>query len=72
MKTIRKYRQAFLLGTIFCMLFFALRFPCGAQEAGETLSEYQAADVSAENLNQLTGLDGTKVSSTVCPVRLLK
>ena len=46
MKTIRKYRQAFLLGTIFCMLFFALRFPCGAQEAGGTLSEYQAADNS--------------------------
>ena len=46
MKTIRKYRQAFLLGTIFCMLFFALRFPCGAQEAGGTLSEYQAADDS--------------------------
>lgn len=46
MKTIRKYRQAFLLGTIFCMLFFALTFPCGAQEAGGTLSEYQAADNS--------------------------
>ncbi len=46
MKTIRKYRQAFLLGTIFCMLFFALIFPCGAQEAGGTLSEYQAADNS--------------------------
>ncbi len=46
MKTIQKYRQAFLLGTIFCMLFFALRFPCGAQEAGGTLSEYQAADNS--------------------------
>ena len=46
MKTIRKYRQTFLLGTIFCMLFFALRFPCGAQEAGGTLSEYQAADNS--------------------------
>lgn len=46
MKTIRKYRQAFLLGTTFCMLFFALRFPCGAQEAGGTLSEYQAADNS--------------------------
>ena len=46
MKTIQKYRQAFLLGTIFCMLFFALTFPCGAQEAGGTLSEYQAADNS--------------------------
>ena len=46
MNTIRKYRQAFLLGTIFCMLFFALTFPCGAQEAGGTLSEYQAADNS--------------------------
>ena len=46
MKTIRKYRQAFLLGTIFCMLFFALTFPCGAQEAGGTLSEYQSADNS--------------------------
>ena len=46
MKTIRKYRQAFLLGTTFCMLFFALTFPCGAQEAGGTLSEYQAADNS--------------------------
>ena len=46
MKTIQKYRQAFLLGTTFCMLFFALRFPCGAQEAGGTLSEYQAADNS--------------------------
>ena len=46
MKTIRKYRQAFLLGTIFCMLFFTLTFPCGAQEAGGTLSEYQAADNS--------------------------
>lgn len=46
MKTIRKYRQAFLLGAIFCMLFFALRFTCGAQEAGGTLSEYQAADDS--------------------------
>ena len=48
MKTIRKYRQAFLLGTIFCMLFFALTFPCGAQEAGGTLSEYQAADNSGD------------------------
>ena len=48
MKTIRKYRQAFLLGTIFCMLFFALRFPCSAQEAGGTLSEYQAADNSGD------------------------
>lgn len=48
MKTIRKYRQAFLLGTIFCMLFFALTFPCGAQEAGGTLSEYQAADDSGD------------------------
>ncbi|EGC77711.1 hypothetical protein HMPREF9353_01290 [Treponema denticola F0402] len=28
------------------MLFFALTFPCGAQEAGGTLSEYQAADNS--------------------------
>ena len=46
MKTIRKYRQAFLLVTTFCMLFFALTFPCGAQEAGGTLSEYQAADNS--------------------------
>ena len=46
MKTIRKYRQTFLLGTTFCMLFFALTFPCGAQEAGGTLSEYQAADNS--------------------------
>ncbi|UTC82927.1 capsule assembly Wzi family protein [Treponema denticola] len=46
MKTIRKYRQAFLLSTTFCMLFFALTFPCGAQEAGGTLSEYQAADNS--------------------------
>ncbi|UTD07193.1 hypothetical protein E4N90_04235 [Treponema denticola] len=49
MKTIRKYRQAFLLGTIFCMLFFALTFPCGAQEAGGTLSEYQAADDSGDD-----------------------
>lgn len=48
MKTIRKYRQAFLLGTTFCMLFFALTFPCGAQEAGGTLSEYQAADDSGD------------------------
>ena len=48
MKTIRKYRQAFLLGTTFCMLFFALTFPCGAQETGETLSEYQAADDSGD------------------------
>lgn len=49
MKTIRKYRQAFLLGTTFCMLFFALTFPCGAQETGETLSEYQAADDSDDD-----------------------
>nr|WP_315316342.1 hypothetical protein [Treponema denticola] len=48
MKTIRKYRQAFLLGTTFCMLFFALTFPCGAQETGETLSEYQATDDSGD------------------------
>ena len=48
MKTIRKYRQAFLLGTIFCMLFFALTFPCSAQETGGTLFEYQAADDSGD------------------------
>ena len=48
MKTIRKYRQAFLLGTIFCMLFFTLTFPCNAQETGGTLSEYQAGDDSGD------------------------
>lgn len=48
MKTIRKYRQAFLLGTIFCMLFFALTFPCSAQETGGTLFEYQATDDSGD------------------------
>jgi len=31
------------------MLFFALTFPCGAQETGETLSEYQAADDSDDD-----------------------
>ena len=33
MKTIRKYRQAFLSGAIICLLFFVLTFPCSAQEA---------------------------------------
>ena len=33
MKTIRKYRQAFLSGAIICLQFFVLTFPCSAQEA---------------------------------------
>ena len=33
MNTIRKYGQAFLSGAIICLLFFAVLFPCSAQEA---------------------------------------
>ena len=59
MKTIRKYRQTFLLGTTFCMLFFALTFPCNAQEAGGTLSEYQAADDSDDDEFTADSEDGS-------------
>ena len=39
MKTIRKYGQAFLSGTAFCMLFFASALPCAAQDAADTDSD---------------------------------
>ena len=39
MKTIRKYGQAFLSGTAFCMLFFASALPCAAQDAADPDSD---------------------------------
>ena len=51
MKTIQKYGQSFLLW-MFCMLFFALVFPCSAQETAGVdgkAGTAQAADTSSDS-----------------------
>ena len=50
MNTIRKYGQAFLSGAIICLLFFAVLFPCSAQEEAGVdgkAGTAQAADASS-------------------------
>ena len=52
MNTIRKYGQAFLSGAIICLLFFAVLFPCSAQETAGVdgkAGTAQAADTSSDS-----------------------
>ena len=56
MKTIRKYGQAFLSGTAFCMLFFASALPCAAQDAADTDSDAKPVFTVGGKMETLHGL----------------
>lgn len=56
MKTIRKYGQAFLSGTAFCMLFFASALPCAAQDAADTDSDAKPVFTVGGKIETLHGL----------------
>lgn len=56
MKTIRKYGQAFLSGTAFCMLFFASALPCAAQDAADTDSDANPVFTVGGKMETLHGL----------------
>ena len=56
MKTIRKYGQAFLSGTAFCMLFFASALPCTAQDAADPDSDAKPVFTVGGKMETLHGL----------------
>ncbi len=56
MKTIRKYGQAFLSGTAFCMLFFASALPCAAQDAADPDSDTKPVFTVGGKMETLHGL----------------
>ena len=56
MKTIRKYGQAFLSGTAFCMLFFASALPCTAQDAADPDSDAKPVFTVGGKIETLHGL----------------
>lgn len=56
MKTIRKYGQAFLSGTAFCMLFFASTLPCTAQDAADPDSDTKPVFTVGGKMETLHGL----------------
>ena len=67
MNTIRKYGQAFLSGVIICLLFFAVLFPCSAQEAAgvdEKAGTAQRADSSSNTGSELQTADAIVGDST--------